>query len=69
MRTHWDLFCMPGNVGSAYCTAVEDVRQEMEKLVLKHTPKDRTDDWKAGWNAALVALSKKIRIEKGKRGP
>lgn len=67
MRTQWELFCGPSGLAIAYEEGVKDVRREMDALVLKKRPEGRSEDFKAGWNAAIVALSKAIRIEKGKR--
>ena len=67
MRTQWDLFCKPNNLATAYEEGIADVRKEMNALILKKPPEGRNEDFKAGWNAAIIELSKRIRIEKGKR--
>ena len=67
MKTQWELFCGPSGLAISYEEAVKDVRRELDSLVLKTAPEGRSEEFKQGWNAALVALSKKIRIEKGRR--
>ena len=62
MRTHFDLFCVPCDIAGGYLEGVKDVRREMEKLVNKKAK----NDYERGWNACIIALSKNIKIEKGK---
>ncbi len=62
MRTHKDLFCVPCDIAGGYLDGVKDVRGEMEKLVIK----EAKNDYEKGWNACIIALSKNIKIKKGK---
>ena len=61
MRNSWDLFKIPCNCASNYEAGVNDVRKEMEVLVIKKG--NANDEFRKGWNSCLIALSKNIRIE------
>lgn len=67
MKTLWELFRGPSGLAIAYETAIKDVRAEMDKLILKKPPSGKTEDFKVGWNSALIALSKAIRLPQGER--
>jgi len=61
MRNRWDLFMIPCNCASSYEAGVDDVKKEMETLIIKKG--DGNDEFRKGWNGCLIALSKKIKIE------
>lgn len=61
MRNRWDLFKIPCDCAGSYEAGVNDVRKEMETLILKKG--ENTEEFRRGWNGCLIALSKKIKIE------
>ena len=56
------IFLGPSSLGISYEEGVKDVRREMEALILKKPPAGRSEEWKNGWNGAIIALSKAIRF-------
>lgn len=64
MLTHKYLFFKPSNLADSYLLGVKHVQAELDNLRMKKLDKTKTDDYKSGWNDCIIALSKRIKVEK-----
>lgn len=66
MLTHAELFFLPGNVAKTYLGAVKDVYKELEAIIIKRDSKDKSSEFKVGWNSCIKEISRRIKVRKGK---